>query len=181
MRALLLILVIILSGPVLCSSEEITEWDYLQNLPIYSPVTSHSVKDLAQQTPYVAPAEASKSDPFTYMPHGQLFVPAGARVMIFVPHPDDESIAASGLIQRVLEREGKVRAVFVTNGDGYTYAVRLRMKNQRVSAKGFHRVREKKAGGSGSGFMRTRTSARRRDFSGFSRCRHRRAVGSLLV
>ena len=63
--------------------------------------------------------------------------PAGARVIIFVPHPDDESIAASGLIQRVLEREGKVRAVFVTNGDGYTYAVRLAMKNQHISAKNF--------------------------------------------
>ena len=137
MRALLLILVVILSGPVFCSSQVITEWDYLQNLPIYSPVTSNSVKDLTQQTPYVAPAVASKSDPFSYIPHGELSVPAGVRVMIFVPHPDDESIAASGLIQRVLEKEGKVRAVFVTNGDGYTYAVRLRMKNQRVSAKDF--------------------------------------------
>jgi len=57
--------------------------------------------------------------------------------MIFVPHPDDESIAASGLIQRVLEGEGKVRVVFVTNGDGYTYAVRLRVKNARISSKDF--------------------------------------------
>ena len=37
----------------------------------------------------------------------------------------------------MLEREGKVRVVFVTNGDGYTYAVRLRVKNPRISAKDF--------------------------------------------
>jgi LmbE family N-acetylglucosaminyl deacetylase len=57
--------------------------------------------------------------------------------MIFVPHPDDESIAASGLIQRVIQGEGRVRVVFVTNGDDYTYAVRLRAKNARVTAKDY--------------------------------------------
>ena len=37
----------------------------------------------------------------------------------------------------MLEGEGKVRVVFVTNGDGYTYAVRLRVKNAHLSAKDF--------------------------------------------
>jgi hypothetical protein len=40
------------------------------------------------------------------------------RLMVFAPHPDDETLAAGGLIQRVLARDGQVRVVFVTNGDG---------------------------------------------------------------
>ena len=136
-RALFLIFVIILSGPVFCSAEEITALQYLQDLSVYSPVAPSSIRDLMQQTTYTVPTPASKFDPFPYIPHGELSVPAGTRVMIFVPHPDDESISSSGLIQRVLEGEGKVRVVFVTNGDGYTYAVRLRVKNARISAKDF--------------------------------------------
>lgn len=45
--------------------------------------------------------------------------------MVFAPHPDDETIAAAGLIQRVLGTGGQVRVVLVTNGDGYTDGVRL--------------------------------------------------------
>lgn len=53
-----------------------------------------------------------------------LEVPSGVRVIIFSPHPDDETLAAGGLIQRVLENGGKVRVVFMTNGDGYLDGVR---------------------------------------------------------
>ena len=54
-----------------------------------------------------------------------LFVPRGIRLMVFAPHPDDETVAAGGLIQRVLHTGGQVRVVFVTNGDGFTDGVRL--------------------------------------------------------
>ena len=135
--ALFLIFAIISCGPILCASEEITAEQYLQDMSVFSPVTENSIKDLMQQKQHPVPAAVSKFDPFPYIPHGQLSVPPGTRVMIFSPHPDDESIAASGLIQRVLEGEGKVRVVFVTNGDGYTYAVRLRVKNAHISAKDF--------------------------------------------
>ncbi len=128
---------IILFGPVFGTAEGITVEQYLQNLSISTPVASSSIKDLAQQPQCRFPEASTQFDPFDYISHGQLSVPTGARVMIFVPHPDDESIAASGLIQRVLEREGKVRVVFVTNGDGYTFAVRLRVKNARISARDF--------------------------------------------
>lgn len=60
----------------------------------------------------------------------RLFVPHGIRVMVFVPHPDDETIAAGGLIQRVLRTGGQVRVVFVTNGDGFTDGVRLEVVNR---------------------------------------------------
>ena len=42
----------------------------------------------------------------------------GERLLIVAPHPDDETIGAGGLIQRVLARRGSVRVVLVTAGDG---------------------------------------------------------------
>ncbi len=135
--ALFLVFAIIFCWPVLCAAQEITAEQYLKDMSVFSPVAENSIKDLMQQKQLAVPGAASKFDPFSYIPHGQLSVPPGTRVMIFSPHPDDESIAASGLIQRVIEREGKVRVVFVTNGDGYTYAVRLRVKNAHISAKDF--------------------------------------------
>lgn len=45
------------------------------------------------------------------------------RLMIFSPHPDDETLGAGGLIQKVLRAGGKVKVVFMTNGDGYPEGV----------------------------------------------------------
>ncbi|HIJ69288.1 MAG TPA: PIG-L family deacetylase [Deltaproteobacteria bacterium] len=142
--AIYVIFAIIFCGPVMCAAEQITAEQYLQDMSVFSPVAENSIKDLIQQKQHPVPAAASKFDPFSYIPHGQLAVPPGTRVMIFSPHPDDESIAASGLIQRVLENEGKVRVVFVTNGDGYTFAVRLRVTNARISGKDFIEYGEKR-------------------------------------
>jgi len=133
----LLFIFAVIFRPVLCSPEELTTETYLRQASVFSPVAANSVKDVLQQANHPALAAASDFDPFSYMPHGRLSVPPGTRLMVFVPHPDDESIAASGLIQRVIEGEGKVRVVFVTNGDGYTYAVRLRVKNATVTAKDY--------------------------------------------
>lgn len=41
------------------------------------------------------------------------------RLLIFAPHPDDESLGAAGLMQRVLTKGGRVKVVFMTNGDGF--------------------------------------------------------------
>ncbi len=49
-------------------------------------------------------------------------VPPATRLVVVAPHPDDETIAAGGLIQRVVETGGQVHVVFVTNGDGYPEA-----------------------------------------------------------
>jgi len=48
---------------------------------------------------------------------------AETRLMVFAPHPDDESLGAAGLIQRVLSLGGKVKVVFMTNGDGFPEGV----------------------------------------------------------
>ncbi len=47
------------------------------------------------------------------------------RLMIFSPHPDDETLGAGGLIQRVLRAGGKVKVVFMTSGDGFQDGVEL--------------------------------------------------------
>jgi len=132
-----LVLAFVLFVPVIGSAEEMTAEQYVQNLSIFTPVAPNSIKDLTQQAKHTFPEPGNQFDPFNYIAHDKLSVPPGAKVMIFVPHPDDESIAASGLIQRVLEKDGKVRVVFLTNGDGYVYAVRLRVKNARITAKDF--------------------------------------------
>ncbi len=45
------------------------------------------------------------------------------RLIVFSPHPDDESLGAGGLIQRIIEAGGKVKVVFVTSGDGFPEGV----------------------------------------------------------
>lgn len=67
----------------------------------------------------------------------ELVVPEQLRVLIFAPHPDDETLATAGLIQRVQTRGGKVRVVFVTNGDGYVDGVRHETRRQSTSKRDF--------------------------------------------
>jgi LmbE family N-acetylglucosaminyl deacetylase len=39
------------------------------------------------------------------------------RILILAPHPDDEAIAASGVIQKSLEAGARVKVAYLTNGD----------------------------------------------------------------
>jgi LmbE family N-acetylglucosaminyl deacetylase len=48
---------------------------------------------------------------------------AKTRLMVFSPHPDDETLGAGGLVQRVLGMGGQVKVVFMTNGDGFPEGV----------------------------------------------------------
>ncbi|MDQ6801696.1 MAG: PIG-L family deacetylase [Acidobacteriota bacterium] len=45
--------------------------------------------------------------------------------MVLAPHPDDDVIAAGGLIQRVLESGGEVAVVFVTDGENNPWPQRF--------------------------------------------------------
>jgi len=47
------------------------------------------------------------------------------RLMVFSPHPDDETLGAGGLLQRVVSLGGTVKVVFMTSGDGYPEGVEL--------------------------------------------------------
>ena len=47
------------------------------------------------------------------------------KTLIIAPHPDDESIAAAGLMQRALAAGGDVRVLFVTDGDNNPWPLRF--------------------------------------------------------
>jgi LmbE family N-acetylglucosaminyl deacetylase len=47
------------------------------------------------------------------------------RLMVVAPHPDDETLGAAGLIQRVLENGGQALVVLVTSGDGFPEGVEI--------------------------------------------------------
>jgi LmbE family N-acetylglucosaminyl deacetylase len=53
------------------------------------------------------------------------FVSPHTRLVVFSPHPDDETLGAGGLIQRVLRAGGTVKVVFMTSGDGFPGGVAL--------------------------------------------------------
>ena len=46
------------------------------------------------------------------------------RVLFFAPHPDDEALAAAGLLQRVAATGGRAQLVFATSGDNNVWAQR---------------------------------------------------------
>ncbi|MHC1744115.1 MAG: PIG-L deacetylase family protein [Syntrophobacteraceae bacterium] len=82
----------------------------------------------SQPTPHAAPAQLRTT---------LLRVPPQVRLMVFAPHPDDEAIGAAGLIQRVIQKDGKAKVVFVTNGDGYLDGVRLQNNQATASSDDF--------------------------------------------
>lgn len=45
------------------------------------------------------------------------------RLLIIAPHPDDETVMAGGLIQRVLEKGGLVKIIYLTAGDASRFTV----------------------------------------------------------
>lgn len=49
----------------------------------------------------------------------------GARLMVLAPHPDDESLAAGGLIQRALNHDVPVDVVFASDGENNPWPQRL--------------------------------------------------------
>ena len=76
------------------------------------------------------------------------FPPPGTRLLVISPHPDDETLGASGLIQRVLRTGGAVTVVGVTSGDGYPEGVELSNRITRPTAedyRGYGKVRLEEA------------------------------------
>ncbi len=77
-----------------------------------------------------------------------LVVPATLRLLVIAPHPDDESLGAGGLTQRVLAGGGRVHVLFLTSGDGYPEAV-MQVTGHRqptaVDYRGFGELRRAEA------------------------------------
>ncbi|MEP6882420.1 MAG: PIG-L family deacetylase [Dokdonella sp.] len=57
-----------------------------------------------------------------------------ARLLIVVPHPDDETLATGGLIQRALAVGATLRVVIVTDGDNNPWPQRWVEKRWRIDA-----------------------------------------------
>lgn len=60
---------------------------------------------------------------------------AGARLMVLAPHPDDESLAAGGLIQRALACGAAVSVVFVTDGENNPWPQRALERRVWIGAR----------------------------------------------
>lgn len=59
-------------------------------------------------------------------------VAPGDRVLLLAPHPDDETLAAGGLLQRSLAVGAAVRVVFVTDGENNPWAQRATERRWRI-------------------------------------------------
>ncbi len=58
------------------------------------------------------------------------------RVLVLAPHPDDEAIAAFGVMKKALGAGAKVKVVCLTNGDNNEIAFLIYKKHPVLSAKG---------------------------------------------
>lgn len=81
---------------------------------------------------------------------GPLLLGKQERLLVIAPHPDDESLGAAGLIQRVLAGGGRVQVLLVTAGDANTEALvhetKLRHpRPEQYVAYGQRRFREARA------------------------------------
>jgi LmbE family N-acetylglucosaminyl deacetylase len=57
------------------------------------------------------------------------------RILYFAPHPDDESLAGGGLIQKAMTLGAQVRVIFVTSGDRNPWPQRVLERKLFVDAK----------------------------------------------
>lgn len=60
---------------------------------------------------------------------------SGARLMVLAPHPDDESLAAGGLIQRALAYRVPVSVVFATDGENNPWPQRVLERRLWINAR----------------------------------------------
>jgi LmbE family N-acetylglucosaminyl deacetylase len=70
------------------------------------------------------------------------------RALIISPHPDDATLGAGGLIQRVIHDGGTVRVVQMTGGDGFpkgVTAIRPRIRHTAPSYRWYGSLREREA------------------------------------
>jgi LmbE family N-acetylglucosaminyl deacetylase len=56
------------------------------------------------------------------------------RVLILATHPDDDVIAAAGIIQHALAAGGCLRVLFITNGENNHWAQRALLRKLRITA-----------------------------------------------
>ncbi|MGI4791532.1 MAG: PIG-L deacetylase family protein [Janthinobacterium lividum] len=63
----------------------------------------------------------------------------GQRLLVFAPHPDDETLGAAGLMRQARLRGDDVRVVLITNGDGFRISAAQEFHELTVPPKDFVR------------------------------------------
>jgi LmbE family N-acetylglucosaminyl deacetylase len=99
-----------------------------------SPIVNAATGGHSGHRPHVAPVEMT--------------IPDETRLLVIAPHPDDEVLAAGGLMQRVHAKGGTVRVVYLTNGEGYPEGVELEEHGKTLTPGDFRdygRRREREA------------------------------------
>ncbi len=64
----------------------------------------------------------------------QRVAPELARTLIVAPHPDDDAIATGGLMQKVLASGGRLRILFVTDGESNPWPQRFQQRKIVITA-----------------------------------------------
>jgi LmbE family N-acetylglucosaminyl deacetylase len=83
-----------------------------------------------------------------HQPPPTLEIPAETRLLVIAPHPDDETLGAGGLMERVHETGGHVNVVYLTDGDGYPEGVQSEGHVESPTAddyRGYGRQRRREA------------------------------------
>jgi LmbE family N-acetylglucosaminyl deacetylase len=75
-----------------------------------------------------------------------LVVGERARLLVIAPHPDDETLGAAGLMQRVQRQKGRVSVGYLTSGDGYVDGVELETNNLKPKPSDFVDYGERRLG-----------------------------------
>jgi LmbE family N-acetylglucosaminyl deacetylase len=66
-----------------------------------------------------------------------LEVPQKTHLLVIAPHPDDETLGAAGLMQRVKKLGGRVSVGYLTSGDGYVDGVELETRRPKPRPEDF--------------------------------------------
>ncbi|APD10490.1 MULTISPECIES: PIG-L deacetylase family protein [Thermus] len=66
--------------------------------------------------------------------------PLKVRLLVLAPHPDDESLAAAGLMQKVLRAGGEVYIAWMTLGDGFQWDAALLDRRFRPTPEDLRRL-----------------------------------------
>jgi LmbE family N-acetylglucosaminyl deacetylase len=75
-----------------------------------------------------------------------LILTGGDRILILAPHPDDETLATAGLLQRAQAVGSEVRVLFVTDGENNPWAQRATERRWRIGAADRERWGERRRG-----------------------------------
>jgi LmbE family N-acetylglucosaminyl deacetylase len=68
------------------------------------------------------------------VPHAAtVSVDSSTRMLVIAPHPDDEVLAAGGLLQHLRAAKGALRVVYLTDGEGYREGVQAEAQDHLIA------------------------------------------------